>query len=345
MVRKLIKAVKKLVHIFTAILIVLVVLSVAKSYAETKMGSAVNGGFYNPFNRAKHGPPLKNVTRKVEGAWIFDWIKNPKYYNPSVRMPYLMLEDDEVKSIMAYLASIADKDFPPKIQWPAYLTKPEEELTDEEKDGADQLVSAGMEVWRKAHCNICHARKGIGGLLKVAPDLGRFRAKIKNRDWLYFWIKNPRDYFPNTMMVQFELSDEELKSLVEYILRGKDFMPEEGEEETKIEITYSNDPTTIKEGKRLITICRCVICHDIEGIEEVLPVAKKEPAPKEGFAKLVYEKRCLTCHNISGEGGTFASPWDYDGSKLAESGIDNFMGNPDAIGSILQPSGRCPLSF
>ncbi|HLG30927.1 MAG TPA: hypothetical protein VI387_12015, partial [Candidatus Brocadiales bacterium] len=30
-------------------------------------------------------------------------------YNLNVRMPYLMLEDDEVKAIMAYLAGIAYK--------------------------------------------------------------------------------------------------------------------------------------------------------------------------------------------------------------------------------------------
>lgn len=345
MVRKLIKTGKKLVLLFTTIIGWTVVFSITLSYAETKTGPVVSEGFYNPFKRIKHGPPIKDVTRKVDSAWLFDWIKNPKDYNSNVRMPYLLLEDEEVKSVMAYLASIADKDFPPKVKWDAFLNKPAEELTDEEHDRVNELVSRGKEVWEEAQCSLCHAQKGIGGMARVAPDLGRIRLKISNRDWLYFWLKNPRDYFPNTMMVQFGLSDEELKSLIEYILRSKDFMPEYEEKEvgeTKVEITYSKDPTSIENGKRIITISRCVICHDIEGIKEILPVAKKESAPTEGFAKLVYEKRCLTCHNIRGEGGKFASAWDIE-----ETGNVNFLKNMDITRSIPQSGdkGRCPLSF
>ncbi|HLG30928.1 MAG TPA: c-type cytochrome [Candidatus Brocadiales bacterium] len=166
-------------------------------------------------------------------------------------------------------------------------------MTVEESDKLDKLVSTGKGAWGKARCNLCHAQKGIGGQVTVAPDLGKVSTKV-NRDWLYYWLKNHRDYFLNTMMTQFEMSDEELKSLIEYILRSKDFVPEEEEEEGKIEVTYSKDPTIIEKGKRVITISRRVICHDIEGIKEILPAVKREPAPAEGFAKVVYERRCLT---------------------------------------------------
>lgn len=324
--RKLVKANKKSVFIFTTVVIVLDVFSITLSYAETKTDPVVSEGFYNPFKRLKHGPPLKNVTYKVDSAWLFNWIKNPKDYNTNVRMPYLMLEDDEVKAVMAYLTSIADKNPPyPKTQWDVFLLKLEDELTDEECDRVNKLVSAGRNVWEEANCGLCHAQKGIGGQAKIVPDLGRLRLKINNRDWLYYWLKNPRDYFLNTMMTQFELSDEELKSLIEYILRSKDFVPEEVEEDTKVEITFSKDPTLIEKGKRVITISRCVICHDIEGIKEILPVVKREPAPAEGFAKVVYERRCLTCHNVKGEGGTFAPSWNPEENKLKE--------------------GVCPISF
>ncbi|MGR3309510.1 MAG: c-type cytochrome, partial [Candidatus Brocadiales bacterium] len=60
------------------------------------------------------------------------------------------------------------------------------------------------------------------------------------------------------------------------------------------------------------------------------------PVPTEGFHKLVYEKRCLTCHNIRGEGGTFAPPWDPEGSKLKASWVANFLQTPDIIRPILQ---------
>lgn len=348
MMKKLMKEYKKFALIFTIVFTGFVFYNITLSYAETKTAEK----FFNPYKRTKHGPPLKNVTHKVNKEWLFDWIKNPKDYDPNSRMPNLLLEDDEVKSIMAYLASVADKDFP-KAKWDAFLTKAEAELTDEEFDAVDKLIASGKGVWGMARCNLCHAQKGIGGYVTVAPDLGKLAAKKINRDWLYLWLKNPRDHFPNTMMPQYRLLEEEARPLIEYLLRSYDFVPEEKEEEEEaeeseeeaptVEITYSNDTAVIEEGKRIITVSRCVVCHDVEGIDEVLPV-EEQPIPTEGFPKLVYEIRCLTCHNFFGEGGTYAPELTFRGSEVKGDWIVDFLQAPDIIRPILQQMPKFNLS-
>ncbi|MBI2560803.1 MAG: cytochrome c [Planctomycetes bacterium] len=353
--KKSIKVNKKLVLAFTAIISGFVCFGIILPCAETKTDPVVTQKFYNPFRRVKHGPPLKNVTHKVNASWISGWIKNTKVYDPGARMPFLMLEDDEVKAIIAYLASIADKNPPyPKLQWDDDLLKPESELTDEEFEVVDKLITKGKGVWSVARCGLCHAQKGVGGFVPVAPDLGKVQLKISNRDWLYYWIKNPREHFIDTMMSQFRLTDEELRALIEYILRSEDFMPEYEEEEEEseggeeaapaVEITYSNDPTIIENGKRVITVSRCVVCHDIEGIKEVLPPIVRDPVPTEDFPKLVYEIRCLTCHNISGNGGTFAPELTNIGSKLKDSWLVDFLKTPDIIRPILQQMPKFSLT-
>ncbi|HLG30929.1 MAG TPA: c-type cytochrome [Candidatus Brocadiales bacterium] len=352
MVKKLIKTSKKTVLIFMTVLTGFVGFSITLSCAETKTDNVITAAtekLYNPYKRVKNGPPLKNVTHKVNASWISGWIKDTKIYDPGARMPFLMLEDDEVKAIVAYLASIADKNPPyPKPQWDDYILKPESELTVEESDNLDKLISTGKGAWGKARCGLCHALKGIGGFVPVAPDLGKVQLKISNRDWLYYWIKNPREHFLDTMMSQFRLTDEELMPLIEYIVRSEDFKPEyeEDEEEAVIKPAspmaeeYSKDPAMIEKGKKLVTISRCVVCHDIEGINEVLPPIVRDPVPTEGFPKLVYEIRCLTCHNFRGEGGTYAPPWDIVGSKLKEDWMRNFLKSPDVIRPILQQMPR-----
>lgn len=355
MVRRLINARSKSVLICSMLLAGFVIFSITLSYAQTNTDPK-GFKFYNPYKRLKNGPTLKNVTWKVNSSWISGWIKDTKVYDPGARMPFLMLEEDEVKAIIAYLASIADKTSPnPKIQWDSFLSKSDDELSDEEFEVVDELMAKGQGVWSNSRCGLCHGQKGIGGFVPVAPDLGKLQLKISNRDWLHFWISNPRDHFLDTMMPQFKIPEDELKALIEYILRSEDFAPEfedeedEGEEEedeeeeaavvqtfSPMDAVYSKDSALIAEGKRLVTISRCVVCHDIEGITEVLPKPVRDPVPTEGFPKLVYEKRCLTCHNIGGEGGTYAPPWDPVGSKLKADWIADFLQKPNIIRPILQ---------
>ena len=302
----------------------------------------------NPHKRLKNGPTLKNVTHKANKEWLKKWISNPGEKVPNARMPRLMLSDDEIEAVLAYLTSIADKELP-KQEWEPYLLKNEDDMADDEYESMDELVSGGKAIWGRARCNICHPVKGKGGAVGVGPDLGAVAEKV-NRDWLYLWIREPQSYFHQTQMPRYRFKDDELRQLVEYLMKDWDFRPEEeetagtdkvseskgAEEDTEDKSSIIPEGTLVEKGKRIIELNRCFICHEIEGVSELLPVRSEKSEPTNEFEKLLNDIRCMTCHNIQGNGGTFAPELTHEGSKLKRSWIKGFVETPDIIRPLLQ---------
>jgi mono/diheme cytochrome c family protein len=173
--------------------------------------------------------------------------------------------------------------------------------------------------------------------LGVAFDLSKVIGKI-NRDWLFHWIKIPKEYFPETLMPRFRYSDGELRALVEYILRDDSFnyIEEETEEKAGPEDTPVVDTALIEEGKRVIELSRCVVCHDIKGIEDILPVDRIRVSPSGEFTELLDDVKCLACHGIQGKGGDYAPDLTQVGSKLKMEWIEKFLQTPDMIRPLSQ---------
>ncbi len=75
-------------------------------------------------------------------------------------------------------------------------------------------IDAGKKVYQQRGCAACHIIAGVGG--KVGPDLTSIS---KNRDsaFLYKWLKNPQAVKPATIMPNLNLTDKEIKPLVEYL--------------------------------------------------------------------------------------------------------------------------------
>ncbi len=303
---------------------------------------------YNPYERPKNGPPLTNVSHKVELSWLSQKLAEPKHH-VSARMPDFEFGDDEVLDIMAYLKSIADDPLPARA-WPAWTAKGFDEMDDDELDVCFELVDKGKAVWGNARCTICHVVNGPGGELiggfvdlRVGGiDLQIAGPKLR-RDWLYGWIKDPKVYFSDTLMPRYRFSEDELTALVEFILREDAFQPPEEEEETEKKEDVAkrfevlDDPKRAGRGKALIEMSRCVVCHDIRGIPEVLSLPKPEPAPAPGsFEFLAYDLRCLSCHAIEGRGATYAPDLTGEGSRLHEQWIAQFVESPDIIRPLSQ---------
>ena len=309
----------------------------------------------NPYERLKNGPPLTNVFHKVRRpSWFLAKIGNPMSH-PAARMPDLKLEEDEVIDIMAYLKSIADPDFP-KREWPAWADKGFEEMDDDELEAVLDLSEKGRAVWGNARCSIGHAVNGPGGEriggfvdLRVGGiDLMAAGPKLK-RDWLYQWIQDPKRYFPGTLMPHFRFSQNDLTALIEFIMRDDSFQPlpaEDGDDDAESaeeQAEFANrfeelgDPQRVRRGKNLIELARCIVCHDIEGIPEVLTLPERQPTPPTGgFEFLAYDLRCLSCHTIEQRGGTYAPDLTGEGSRLKEAWIAQFVESPDMVRPLSQ---------
>lgn len=296
-------------------------------------------GLHNPHDRLKRGPPLTNIVHKVGPQWLFSWLKDPRQHDPRAKMPNLELSAGEIEAVMAFLASIADQKS--AESWPAYLLKTGNEMTDEEYAALDELLAAGRQVWSRARCTLCHAVTSprgelVGGDvdLRVATDLSRVAGKVK-RDWLYRWLEEPKNYFSATAMPRYRFNEAQRRALVEYILRDEAFMPEEDEEPPVEEPAFSSGATLVKKGKRLLELSRCVLCHEIRGIPDLI-TEKKEPPPQGAFPDLAFDIRCLSCHKIRGRGGEYAPELTFAGSKLKVDWIVDFLQAPDMIRPLSQ---------
>jgi len=190
-------------------------------------------GFHD---RPKVAPRLGRVLSKTGADWIGRWIKNPKAFRPSTRMPRLFglpnnqmtgdaeREDAEILGIVAYLSDKAEK-FP---------TPPLPGRGDTRR-GADLVATVG--------CMGCHAiektevapdvlaARAAGGddpvvwERRFGPDLSRIGSKARP-EWIFQWIQNPKAYNPDTRMPRLRLTTQEALDITAYLSSLKDDSPE-----------------------------------------------------------------------------------------------------------------------
>src|SRR3989304_2306601 len=54
-------------------------------------------------------PDLSKIAGKVNAEWLFSWVKNPKHFGPTTRMPSLRLSDDEARAVTAFLMTLGQR--------------------------------------------------------------------------------------------------------------------------------------------------------------------------------------------------------------------------------------------
>lgn len=69
----------------------------------------------------KVGPALDRAGFRLNGTWIYRWVKNPQAMKPETRMPALGLSDNDAKAVTMYLATLRA---PRADETPATASKP-----------------------------------------------------------------------------------------------------------------------------------------------------------------------------------------------------------------------------
>ena len=162
----------------------------------------------------KPGPSLRYAKQKLDSEFMFDWIRAPKNFRPSSRMPQLFglwshfpdghdtdaaaFEPLEILGIVSYLKG-RSQDF-------EFLTPPE--------GVAEPSVERGKVLFEERGCLACHNHKDFPNTatfrgpdeIVQGPDLSGVGTKFdvqRNPDgakWLYSWIKQPSRYHSRTVM-------------------------------------------------------------------------------------------------------------------------------------------------
>ena len=77
-----------------------------------------------------------------------------------------------------------------------------------------EKLSDGEKLFLRYNCWVCHSIGGKGG--KLAPDLKNV-GKRRKEDWMYKHFKDPRSLSQKSFMPQFNLSEEQIDELVNFL--------------------------------------------------------------------------------------------------------------------------------
>ena len=199
----------------------------------------------------KPAPPLTEVGKKLNYSWLVKWIKNPRSVIHDARMPNFGLSDQEAHAIADFLFSFTRKE---RIDYRASEVIPE-------------LAEQGRILYATSRCSICHRADNRGGEFKeiYATDLSHEGSKIQQLDWLMNRIREPKKYFPETVMPRYRFTESELRRLAGYL--ADEFVDYEFEEIKRI----SPEPiaqSSVDQGRELVRQYGCFNCHEIWGFEE-----------------------------------------------------------------------------
>lgn len=188
------------------------------------------------------GPNLRPIKSKLNKDWLKSWIKNPREFRPTTRMPVFRLTDTQVEAIASAVWQAAD---PPNGD------------TFEAGDAA-----RGKELFESRGCQACHAAEKnadgewFGNIW--GPELSRVGEKA-NYDYIVGWIHDTPDW---SVMPNLRLTVEDSQDIATYLM-GLSGDGSQFEHDT----AYLDDAELAEYGGELIRHFGCAGCHDIAGFE------------------------------------------------------------------------------
>src|SRR5712671_1962721 len=287
-----------------------IALKVTNSKLELRIGQLDRSTKSLLQDMKKVGPNLKDIRLKLNKNWIPVWLKKPSDFRATTKMPNFRLNDDQVKTISAYLWQSGLKDQLPK-----------------HKMGD---AARGKELFESRGCLACHSI-GEGDQLQggtFAANLTRVGEK-DNYDYLVRWVHNarertrpyclyekkdigPEDYkkkglpfvfdldhsrCPNdghelqvqnmTVMPSLRLAPQDAEDVASYLITLKKQQPS-----SYADASFMDDPNLKNEGKKWVRHFGCAGCHEISGLEEEgrigteLTIEGSKPIERMDFALL-----------------------------------------------------------
>lgn len=195
-------------------------------------------------------------------AWIKQKLKDPraydhgkiKAYTDKLRMPQFNFNDGQIDALTTFVLSLTQERLPLEMQ--------------KRLDSDDVRIEKGRLLIQKLNCTGCHTLDGRQGSLRkyheaegtlgqAPPMLDGEGAKVQMK-WLREFLMKPSTIRPwlTTHMPTFDLTDEELKTLVEYFaLLAHEEIAYQGQE------ILEAPPSKVAAGKDLFDKLQCVKCH------------------------------------------------------------------------------------
>jgi mono/diheme cytochrome c family protein len=243
------------------------------------------------------GQPLENIGNKTTYEWVYNWVRDPKHYNPETYMPDLRLADAQAADVATYLMTLkqgggdAAKATPTQAQVDAVLfdyfksSMPSAQAQAEvaKLDANAKQLTLGQKVIGRYGCFSCHEIKGFEGAQPIGTELSEEGTKLVSRldfafindiphtskiGWFDRKLHDPRIFdkgrvlqpLDKLRMPNFEFSDVEVQRLVTAIMSfQREIQPPAAMPAKSAQADFRG------QGRNLVHRRNCVGCHIIEG--------------------------------------------------------------------------------
>ncbi|MFP6626487.1 MAG: c-type cytochrome [Deltaproteobacteria bacterium] len=243
-------------------------------------------------------PNLARIAEKSDGRWIYHWIKDPRGYSETARMPRLRLSDEEAQAISSYLLTLSEEPrVAPDMALRARLADPE-------------VAKAGEKLVRTYGCFGCHPITGTELESRIGVELNTFGSKHVEElffgdrldvphswdDWTINKVLTPRTYQTERIaqvMPEFGFEHSDARALTVFL---------SSRIETKINDSYRHDSDKarrLRRGREVVSYYNCQGCHSFDG--------------KDGAIRSHYEDDIEDAPPIlQGEGMKLQPEWFFD---------------------------------
>ncbi|PHR89440.1 MAG: hypothetical protein COA78_35890 [Blastopirellula sp.] len=277
----------------------------------------------------KVGPSLRYVADKLTEDFLYDWVREPKKFRDSTRMPQFFglwdhLGDDEESQSFEPIEILGIVKYLEKKSQPfEFLPRP----ADISPSTSEDESKRGKVLFETRGCLACHSHDDFpGGSADQGPELSNIGDKFRGENgeqWLYSWIKEPERYHVRTKMPNLFLDPIEVKDkdgnviaktdpaadIAQYLLGSSN-----GYKVEKVELTpnANNLDRLVKEHLEGAFTVRSADKYLNEGIPESMK-ANLKGAEVELLGDISTEKKlqyigrkslgkygCYACHDIPG---------------------------------------------
>jgi cytochrome c551/c552 len=219
-----------------------------------KLATIIGADDVTPGQLRKVGPSLRHVASKVDKAFLYDWVKEPKHFRPTTKMPQFFglfdhlvpeLANEDGKLVMKESRGLAEaKRFEPvEIRAVAeYLlsaSQPFEYVKPSDSKAESASVERGKFMFQTRGCLACHQHADFPDAHdKQGPNLTGLGGKLdtsKGKQWLYSWVREPNRYHSRTVMPNLFLepikgadgkTTDPAADITEYLLQSKSAQPD-----------------------------------------------------------------------------------------------------------------------
>ncbi|MCZ6695650.1 MAG: c-type cytochrome, partial [Acidobacteria bacterium] len=188
--------------------------------------------------RPKIGPPLARTTSKTTTDWMARWIKDPKAFRPSTRMPRFFglsnnqgpgdaeREDAEILGIVAYLEDHAERFDTPPLPGRGRRARGETLVKSVGCMGCHAIERGEIASEVLLARNRGETDDPVAFARRFGPDLSRVGSKLRP-EWIYRWVRQPHDYNPASRMPSLRLTTQEALDITAYLSSLEDDSPGE----------------------------------------------------------------------------------------------------------------------